>query len=109
MPTDPKQFEQVFRGFSDLFAEVNRHDITIQEDAIPALLGAVSYCVLFPPEARSAAPTSEFALNAWRDALQDKRGQILTQDNILGLINEICPDPVQAVRVRTYIMNRLKK
>jgi hypothetical protein len=109
MPVDPREFQNTFRGFSDLFAEIARQNISVGDDVLPAVLAAVSYCVLFPPQASSAAPTSHVALKEWQDVLQEKRGQVITQDDVYEWIKKLCPDPVQATRIRTFIENRIRK
>jgi hypothetical protein len=109
MPVQSKQFQQAFSDFSDLFAEAENKNVTIHEDAVPALLGAVAYSAIASTRLCTAGPSRENAIQAWRDVLAEKQGQVIMQADIWKWIREWFPDPVQGERIRIYVQDWMEK
>jgi hypothetical protein len=105
MPIHSSNFQQVFGDFSDLFAEAEKKNATIHEDAVPLLMGAVAYYAA-PP--KRASEVRERAQLAWSDLVQQKQDQMLAQADIREWIRKWFPDPVQSERIPDEIANFMR-
>ena len=111
MPIHSSDFQQVFGDFSDLFAEAEKKNATIHEDAVPLLMGAVAYCAARPNlDPAGASEVRERAQLAWSDLVQHKQDQMLAVDDIREWIRKWfpLPDPVQVERIPDEIANFMR-
>jgi hypothetical protein len=109
MPVKSKQFQQTFGDFSDLFGEAAKKNVTIHENAVPTLLGAVAYCAIASFPSYPAGMSRENAISTWRDVLEQKQGQVLVQADIREWIRKWFPDPVQGEQVHIDIQDWMEK
>ncbi len=109
MPVQSVQIQQAFGDFSDLFGEAAKKNVTIHENAVPALLGAVAYSAIASTRVRPFAPVPGNVVDTWRGVLEQKQGQVIVQDDIWKWIREWFPDPVQGDRVRIDIQDWIEK
>jgi hypothetical protein len=109
MPIRSGQFQRAFVDFSDLFAEAEKKNTSIHEQAVPVILGAVAYCAASPDALPIQATVRNRALSTWGNMLEEKQGQMLLQADIWEWIKEWFPDPVQGERVSKDIKNWMGK
>lgn len=102
-------FQQAFGDFSDLFAQAEKKNTTIDEKAVPLLMGVTAYCAAAPVGTWPGGNARERAMNTWAVMLQEKQGQVLLQEDIWKWIKRWFPDPVQGERIPIQIADWMGK
>lgn len=98
MPIRSSDFQEAFGDFSDLLAQAEQRQLTIDEKAVPLLLGTVAYCAASPRFGVQRGQIREQALKSWGNMLQQRQGQVLVQEDIWRWIKEWFPDPIEMER-----------
>jgi hypothetical protein len=99
VPIQPKNLQQAFGNFSDLFAEADKRNMTIHKRAVPLLLGAVARVAAFPGRGMPAGKLHQQALSSWSELLDQKQRQVTVQADIIERLKRWFPDPVQGERI----------
>ncbi len=109
MVLQSSHLQQAFSDFSDLFAEAEKHNVNIDAQAVPQILGAVAYYAVSPTHLKPDLKARESAMRAWQDVLENKRGQMIMQADIGDWIRRWFPDPPQAEQIALHIKDWTEK